>query len=257
MRLHYQAHGEGFPLVVIHGFLGSSDNWRAMNKRLGGNFKVHGIDLRNHGASPHSDTMNYPVMADDLGEFLETQQIRSTQILGHSMGGKVAMQLALTHSDPIARLIAVDIAPRAYAPKHRTMLAALRDLKLAVYRSFGEFDKALEPQISEPAVRQFLIKNLARSENNEFRWRLGLDEISQNYAELTKAVAAREPFGKPACFICAGRSNFIEDNDLPAIRKNFPKACFKTISEAGHWVHIDAPDEFYKIVVEFLTTGAT
>jgi len=256
MRLHFQAHGEGVPLIIAHGFLGSLDNWRTMSTRLAAHCRVYVVDLRNHGQSPHSKIMNYLVMAQDLREFIEEHGLRSPVILGHSMGGKVAMQLALQYPEQVDKLVIVDIAPKSYPSMHGQLLTALRGLRLQTYKFFGEIDSALTGAIPDPLVRQFLLKNLTRDPNEGFRWRIELDAIVENYAELTKAVAAGSPFTKPACFIRGGRSNFLVEQDYQSIRGYFPRAQFKTIASAGHWVHIDAPDEFYRIVTDFLAASS-
>jgi esterase len=252
MRLHFQRQGDGHPLIILHGFLGSSDNWRAMSKRLAALYKVYCVDLRNHGQSPHSNVMNYPIMAEDLREFIEEHGLGPSFVLGHSMGGKVAIQFAAQYPGMVDKLIAVDIAPKAYPPTQKSLLAALRGLNLPAFKIFGDIDSVLSSAIPEQATRQFLMKNLTRDGDHGFRWRIPLDAIMNNYDELTRAVIVGQPFNKPVCFIRGGRSNFLEDSDLPSIRACFPQAQFNTIAGAGHWVHIDAPVEFSKIVVDFL-----
>jgi esterase len=252
MRLNYQVQGYGRPLVILHGFLGSSDNWRSMSKRLSSHFTVYCLDLRNHGQSPHSDAMDYPIMAADLREFVETQSLAQAFFLGHSMGGKVAMQFAGQYPERVDKLVVVDIAPKAYPPTHQSLLAALRAVDLRAAKKFSDIDSALNGPIPDTAVRQFLMKNLTRDDRG-FHWRIALDAIMQNYNALTQAVVVERPFSKPACFIRAGRSNFVADEDAAHIRKAFPQAKIETIASAGHWVHIDAADEFYQTVTGFLT----
>jgi len=195
--------------------------------------------------------MDYPTMAADLREFVEAQSLPQVFLLGHSMGGKVAMQFAGRYPERVDKLVVVDIAPKAYPPAHQSLLAVLRALDLRVAKNFSDIDAALSGPIPETAVRQFLMKNLTRDDRG-FRWRIALDAIMQNYDELTKAVVVERPFNKPACFIRAGRSNFVADEDSALIRKSFPQAEIETIASAGHWVHIDAADEFYKTVTSFL-----
>jgi len=253
MRLHFRARGEGSPLIVLHGFLGSLENWQVMSKRLAANFTVYLPDLRNHGRSPHSEVMNYPVMAEDVREFIEQEHLTAPSVLGHSMGGKVAMQLATCSPDALEKLVVVDIAPKAYPPVHRPVLLAMRALDLATYDSFDAIGNALSGPMPDTAMRQFIMKNLMRDEDRKFHWRLGLEEIIKNYDHLTRAVFAEKQFSKPACFIRAGRSDFVRDSDFPGIREAFPCAEFKLIADAGHWVHIDAADQFQTVVTNFLT----
>ncbi len=252
MNLYFQSIGDGPPLIVLHGFLGSLDNWRTISNRLSSRFKILSVDLRNHGRSPHHPSMTYPAMAGDIDEFLNQQNIASVYLLGHSMGGKVAMQVALTLPQRIEKLIVVDIAPRAYPADHQETLMALRDLDLSSFASFGEIDAALAPQIHAPGIRQFLVKNVARHADGSFYWRVDLDAMITNYHELRKAIAVTGIFSKPACFIRGGRSNYVKNEDVPLIKKVFPQAQIVTIPDAGHWVHADATEEFLTIVTGFL-----
>lgn len=255
MRLNFHVQGDGVPLIILHGFLGASDNWRAMSKRLAAQCKVYSLDLRNHGASPHSPVMDYAAMADDVREFFASENIDRAHLLGHSMGGKVAMQFALDNASYIDGLVVVDIAPKAYPPKHKPLLAALKALELANCKTYSDADRALAGNIPEPQVRQFLITNLARGTDALFYWRIGLEEIIANYDALSEAVSADSNVATRTCFIRAGRSDFIADNDIPEIRERFPNALVVTIADAGHWVHIDAADEFFRIVSGFLLAG--
>ena len=252
MRLAFKVQGDGVPLIIVHGFLGSSDNWRTMSKLLSEHFRVFTVDLRNHGQSPHSAVMNYQIMAEDLREFIEEHGLRSPHVLGHSMGGKVAMQFTMEYSAQVSKLIVVDIAPKAYPSSQRSLLQALHDLELANFRSFSEIDAALAPSIRNQVLRQFLLKNLARDPVMGFRWKIDLDALIKNYEELTKNIVVREPSDKPSLFIRGRQSKYIQDEDLPVIKQFFPQAEISTIPKAGHWVHADAPAEFLEIVSDFL-----
>jgi pimeloyl-ACP methyl ester carboxylesterase len=257
MRLHFQLQGEGRPLIILHGFLGSLENWQAMGKRLAALYQVYSVDLRNHGRSPHSEAMDYPVMAQDVRQFIAEHELAPPAVLGHSMGGKVAMQLATQYPREIEKLIVVDIAPKPYPPVHRPMLMAMRAADLHACKSFGEAGNALGVAIPDPTVRQFIMKNLTRDGAGEFHWRIGLDEIIGNYDRIIAPIATEKPFIKPACFIRAGLSNFIQDSDLAPIREAFPRAEFHLIAPAGHWAHIDAADEFHAVVRNFLSPPAS
>ena len=191
-------------------------------------------------------------MAADLREFVEEQSLAQVFLLGHSMGGKVAMQFAGQYPERVDKLVVVDIAPKAYPPTHQSLLAALHAVDLRAAKNFSDIDSALSGPIPEAEVRQFLMKNLTRDDRG-FRWRIALDAIMQNYGALIQAVVVERPFSKPACFIRAGRSNFVTDQDSALIRKAFPQAKIELIAHAGHWVHIDADDEFYQTVTGFLT----
>ena len=215
MELYSRTEGSGFPIIILHGLLGSSDNWRGITKRLSSSYKVFAVDLRNHGQSPHSEIMTYPAMVDDVRELLERHRVSECHILGHSLGGKVAMHFAISHPDRVSKLVIVDIAPKAYPPSQRPILAALGQLQLQNFKTFGAIDAALTPAVPETAVRQFLMKNIARVPSGGFQWRIDLASITKNYDNLTKPVVAAEAYGKPALFIRGGRSDHITDGDLP------------------------------------------
>jgi esterase len=252
MHLHFRVEGEGSPVVILHGLLGSLDNWRGVSRRLTRDFKVFRVDLRNHGQSPHSEIMNYPTMARDLREFIDHHELSPVIVLGHSMGGKVAMQLANDSPERVEKLIIVDVAPKAYPPTHRSLLAALRDLDLTAFQTFGAIDAAVAPLVGDAATRQFLLKSLTRNANAGFRWKIDLDAILQNYDELTKPIVLARTFSKPVLFIRGARSNYIENGDARLIRQMFPRAEIIDIPDAGHWAHTDAPDAFHSAVTEFL-----
>ena len=252
MNLHFEAVGEGPALIILHGLLGSADNWRAMSRRLGAHFKVCAVDLRNHGRSPHSDIFDYDVMTADLGKFTEQQALGRIMLVGHSIGGKVAMQFAIDYSERVDRLVVVDIAPKPYEPSQEDVLQALRSLDLRRYKSFADVDAALAPNVPDGSLRQFLLKNLARDENGRLGWKVHLEAIYRNYDKLARGLAPARAFDKPALFIRGGRSNYIEDGDAPLIRQIFPQAEIVTLPRAGHWVHADRPDEFFQTVVNFL-----
>jgi pimeloyl-ACP methyl ester carboxylesterase len=255
MKLHFEAMGQGSPLIVLHGLLGSADNWRSMSRRLAGAYRVFALDLRNHGQSPHSDVLDYDVMAADVREFVEDYGLSRIILMGHSMGGKVAMRFALDYGAALERLVIVDVAPKSYPPMHHDLIEALRSLDLRHYRSFGEVDAVLAPKIPAPGVRQFLLKNLARDGHGGLGWKIDLEAIQRNYDNLGREISAGSAFAKPSLFIRGALSKYVEDNDLPGIRRLFPKAVIATVPGAGHWVHADRPDEFYDILSRFLQDG--
>ena len=252
MHLAFEVVGKGDPLIILHGLLGSANNWRSMSRRLGAHYQVFALDLRNHGRSPHSGILDYDVMVADVREFMEQLALRRIVLLGHSMGGKVAMQFAVEYSEHVDRLIVVDIAPKAYEPSQRYLLKAMQSLDLSRYKSFADVDVALAPEVSSESLRQFLIKNLARDENGRLRWKLHLEAIDRNYEKLLRGLGAERSFNKPTLFIRGGRSNYIGDDDAPLIRQMFPQAEIVTLPEAGHWVHVDLPEELFQTVVNFL-----
>lgn len=252
MNLAFDVVGKGRPLIILHGLLGSADNWRSMSRRLGAHYKVLAVDLRNHGRSPHRDIFDYDVMVADLRGFVEQQALTRIMLLGHSIGGKVAMQFAIDYSEQVDRLVIVDIGPKPYEPSQRYILEALRSLDLTQCKSFADVDVALAAEVSGESLRQFLLKNLARDENGRLRWKVHLEAIDRNYDKLARGLAPGRTFDKPTLFIRGGRSNYIEDDDALLIRQIFPRAEIATLPEAGHWVHVDLPEEFFQTVVNFL-----
>lgn len=252
MKLYCRIEGSGFPIIILHGLLGSSDNWLTISKRLSPSYKIYTVDLRNHGQSPHSEIMTYPAMADDVRELMEIEKVSECHLVGHSLGGKVAMQFATRHPDAVNKLVIVDIAPKAYPPSQRAILAALEQLELQNFRSFGEIDAALAPAIPEVPVRQFLMKNIARLPSRGFQWRIDLASITKNYDQLTEPIVAAASYDNPTLFIRGGRSDYIADIDLSSITAIFTRAELVTIEIAGHWVHAEATDEFVRILSQFL-----
>ncbi len=196
--------------------------------------------------------MTYPAMADDLRELLELEKVSECHLVGHSLGGKVAMQFATSHPNRVSKLVIVDIAPKGYPPSQRPILAALEKLELKRFGTFGEIDAALAPAIPEISVRQFLMKNIARVPSGGFQWRIDLASIAKNYDQLIKPIIAAGSYDKPALFVRGGRSDYIAETDQPSIQAIFTRAEFATIATAGHWVHAEASDEFLQILTAFL-----
>jgi len=255
MRLHSQVIGSGPDLIVLHGLFGSHQNWQPVARRLSGHLRVHTVDLRNHGASPHHPEVNYPLMAEDLLVFMDHERIAVAHLLGHSLGGKVAMQFALLHADRVGKLVVVDIAPRAYESVHDEVFDALRGLDLARLRTRTEADEALAGQIPHHATRRFLLTNLVYHPTGGLAWRVNLDALSAQREQLTAAVNGMVPFENDALFIRGGRSDYIRDSDRADIRNLFPSATVETVEAAGHWVHVDAPEAFLKCLTNFLPDG--
>jgi pimeloyl-ACP methyl ester carboxylesterase len=252
MQLHYKSYGSGEPLIILHGLLGSLDNWRSVGLELAHHFRILVPDQRNHGHSPHSDVMNYGIMAEDISELMDRENLRTTFLLGHSMGGKTAMQLALRHSERIAKLIVVDMAPRPYSPRHAKILSAMLGLDLAKFQARRQVQEALASAIPDLAVRQFLLKNLESDSAGALSWRIGLRQIFLNYDSLRQPVDSTQPFDHPTLFIRGERSDFLTESDFASIQKLFPQARLETVPHASHWVHADNPTVFIQKVREFL-----
>lgn len=256
MQLHYKTYGAGPPLVILHGLFGSLDNWHLISSKLGERWRVLAVDQRNHGRSPHSDEMTYAAMAGDVSEMLHREQIAEASIMGHSMGGKTAMQMALLFPAQIEKLIVVDIAPRTYPPLHHSIIEALHNLEPERSQTRKEMEEKLAGPIPELALRQFLLKNVRRNADNRFEWQMGLEEIRRSYPKLQQPLLGGTPFSKPTLFIRGERSNFLVEEDMPAIQTRFPKARLETIPRAGHLVHTENPAAFLHVVSAFLEEKA-
>ncbi len=252
LALHYRSYGGGPPLIILHGLFGSSNNWHTMATELGGHFLVYAVDQRNHGQSPHSEEFTYGAMAVDLERFLADRGLERTSILGHSMGGKTAMEFALRFPQKVEKLIVVDIAPRAYGRGHDEILEAMVSLDLALYRSREAIDRALQNRIPDERVRQFILTNLKRLAGGHYVWKVNLDVLRAKYEEVTKAQVSAHPFPGSALFIQGGNSDYIREADRALISSPFPRATLRSIAGAGHWVHADSPGEFFRVVLEFL-----
>lgn len=254
MELYHKQYGnDGPPLIILHGLLGASGNWHTLSRdTFSEHFRVYTADLRNHGRSPHSEQFDYPALASDVQELIEREGLAPAHVLGHSMGGKAAMQLALEEPGLVDRLIVADIAPRAYPPHHERILEALRALDLNSYDSRKEIDQALAEDITSRPVRQFLLKNLDYDEDAGYRWKMNLDVIYQNYDAVSADIEAHGTFDHPALFIRGEQSDYISEEDEGKIRQRFPKARIATLSNAGHWLHADQPGPFAETVLAFL-----
>ncbi|WP_417508856.1 alpha/beta fold hydrolase [Methylophaga sp.] len=251
MKLHYQESGEGTPLIIIHGLFGSADNWRSMAKYFSRFYRVISVDLRNHGRSPHSDEQNFTVMADDIHELCEDLQLEHLHMLGHSLGGKVAMMFAAMYPQLVSKLIVVDISPRQYFSAHTPLMDAMMALNLSQFTRRTEVDDALAESIPDKAVRQFLLMNLV-SEQETFQWRINLPALKANYPELMAAISEDEMFTMPSLFIYGELSDYVTEQDRQQISKQFTETRFSCIEKAGHWVQAERPQQFKKVVEEFL-----
>lgn len=252
MQLHFKQIGQGEPLVLLHGLFGSGDNWFGVAPKLAEKFHVLMPDLRNHGHSPHHPEMDYPLMAADVETFFAAQGIESAHVIGHSMGGKVAMQFALDFPALVRKLVVVDMAPRAYKRVHEPIFEALLALDLAAFQTRSEMEETLAPKIPSLNLRRFLLKNLGRDEHGKFFWKMNLRGVAENYSRLGQVLATDHHFEGPTLFIRGGKSDYINAADEDEIKRLFPASNLQTIPIANHWVHADAPAEFLKLVLEFL-----
>ncbi|MCB0454079.1 MAG: alpha/beta fold hydrolase [Aequorivita sp.] len=253
MTLHSQILGSGKPFVILHGFLGMSDNWKTLGGRWANEgYEVHLLDQRNHGRSFHSDEFSYEIMAEDLKNYCEEHGLKEIILLGHSMGGKVAMQFAVTYPEMVSKLIVADIGPKAYPSHHQDILKALSSLNFSQIKSRGEAEDVLSEYIKDKGTRLFLLKNLYRKNKNELALRINLPVLSEKIEEVGVALAKDAVFKGDTLFLGGEKSGYIEPMDEILIKKHFPRARIVTISKAGHWLHAENPDEFYEASIKFL-----
>lgn len=253
MKLNFRKYGEGHPLFVLHGVFGSSDNWQTVGKSLSEAFTTYLIDLRNHGNSPHSSEMNYDLMASDLLTLMEDEGLQKIYLLGHSMGGKVAMQFATKYSDKVEKLIVVDIAPKYYPPHHRDIFEGFHSVDLKTLKSRKDADTQMAKKITNPGVRQFILKNLARDEENNFEWKINLSAIEQHIDEIGVGLKENQLFEKATLFIGGSKSDYITAADHELIQRHFPKAIIEMIEGSGHWVHAEKPKALEQVTMHFLS----
>ena len=252
VKLHFRTMGEGEPLIIMHGVFGSSDNWQTLGKVFAEHHKVYLVDLRNHGNSPHSREFNYPLMVADIVELMEDEQLDTAHILGHSMGGKVAMHLATSHPQRVRKLIVVDIAPKYYPPHHQQIFEGFHAVTLSTLKNRKEADEQMAQVITNIGVRQFILKNLDRNKDGSFEWKLNLNAIESAIDKVGEGLEENVHFEGSALFIAGGNSDYIMESDTEIIHQYFPKSTIITIKGAGHWVHAEKPQELGDLVINYL-----
>ena len=251
--LYSKIEGEGKPLVILHGFLGMSDNWKTLGTQFAElGFETHMLDLRNHGRSFHSEDFNYEVMANDVLEYCKDKNISSAVFLGHSMGGKVVMNLATNHPELVEKLIVADIGTRYYKPHHQEILEGLNAVDFSQQPSRNEVEDILKNYIPDFGTRQFLMKSLYWETPGQLAFRFNLKVFTAKVEEIGKALETHQKFDKPTLFIKGGLSRYILEEDFESIRNHFPMATFQTIPYVGHWLHAENPKAFFEIVSEFI-----
>ncbi|NQY04631.1 MAG: alpha/beta fold hydrolase [Flavobacteriaceae bacterium] len=250
--LHSKILGQGQPLLILHGFLGMGDNWKTLANQFSEHFEVHLIDQRNHGRSFHSDEFSYELMSSDLSEYITHYNLKNCNIIGHSMGGKTAMQFSLNYPDLIDKLIVADIAPKVYPAHHQYILKALQEVNFKEQKSRKEIEEVLKLYIDEFGVIQFLMKNVYRETKTDLAYRFNLEVLSDRYEEVVKSGLPDSIFEKPTLFLKGSKSSYITKADEVLIKKTFNNSKILEISNSGHWLHAENPSEFYTVVMIFL-----
>lgn len=250
MKLHYRELGEGKPFVILHGLFGYSDNWQTHGRKLAEYFRVIMVDLRNHGHSDWSDEFSYELMVSDIKELFDDLNLNDAILLGHSMGGKVAMSFAQNYPELLDKLIVVDMGIKAYPPHHQKILEAVCTLDLSKLSNRLEADEHLSKYIDSEAIRQFLMKNIYWKEKGKLAWRMNLSVLEKEMDNILSAIENKECLVQ-TLFIRGALSNYILDEDILDIEKVFPDSDVVTIENAGHWVHAEQLDLFMETVLGF------
>jgi pimeloyl-ACP methyl ester carboxylesterase len=252
--LFYRRSGAGKPLVILHGLFGLSDNWAGLSKFFAEQFDTILVDLRNHGQSPHNSVFNYEVMAADVAALIQKLELPKVFLIGHSMGGKVAMVLALQSPELIDKLFIADIGPKYYPPHHQSILKALFSVDLKQAKSRKQAEEMMAPFITNSGVMQFLLKNLCWPQPDQMAWRFNLNAIADQIEEVGKPLDENALIELTTLFIRGENSDYILDEDWAAIQTQFLNSELQTIEKAGHWLHAEQPQAFYQVVTHFLNS---
>ena len=248
-----RVYGKGAPLVIIHGLFGMSDNWNTLGKRFAEKFNVHIVDLRNHGRSFHSNDFSYNFMAEDIEKYIHSLNLDSPIIIGHSLGGKVGMNLALRSNIKFRKLIVVDIAPKKYSVDfHKNILEFLSSISIKEFSSRVQIDELLSSEIKDFSVRQFLMKNLYRDTKKEFNWRFNIMVLKEKLDNISGVDFLDKKINIPTLFLSGERSNYINEDDKQLISNYFDNYQIYTIENSGHWIHAEQPELFYNSVISFI-----
>lgn len=255
MKLFYREVGAPTDpaLIILHGIFGSSDNWLTISKTIAAQgYRVISVDQRNHGHSPRHDEFDYQSMAADLDELLTDLKLSQPVLVGHSMGGKTVMQYVMTYPGRFSKLVVVDIAPKFYPIHHAELIRGLKSIDLAGLKSRNEADAILSQYEPSVAVRQFLLKNLYRDEQNQFGWRINIPVIERELHGIGEELTNPRVITEPTLFIRGSESSYIRDEDVPMIKRIFSNVTVETIAGAGHWVQAEKPAEFVSVLLNFL-----
>ncbi len=257
MQLNNKVFGTGKDVIILHGLFGMLDNWQTIGKQLAADYRVWLVDQRNHGKSPHTDSLSYYSMSDDLHEFIEEHDLDDEPVIviGHSMGGKTAMQFAMDTSEYVDKLIVIDIAPKEYPPGHQAVFDGFAAVDLARVQNRKDADALMATKVDDWGVRQFLLKNLTRKKEGGYAWKCNLPVLVEDYDMIIdNTLEVGDQFEGETLFIKGGKSAryIVPDEDWDIIQYHFPNAKLEIVEEAGHWVHAEKPKELLEIIRDFL-----
>ncbi len=251
--LHSKIVGKGEPLLILHGFLGSGDNWITLAKKFGAHFEVHLVDLRNHGRSFHANEMSFDMMSEDIRYYCERKELEEISLLGHSMGGKIGMHLAVKYPELVSKLIVADIAPKAYKPGHNNLIQALNAVDFSIHKTRESIAKVIAKYVASLPIRLFLSKSVYRKDKGVFAYRFNLPILKKCYPSIITALPTHYQFDGAVLFLKGAYSDYILGSDIDLIEEHFPNAEIVAIAKAGHWLHAENPKEFYNYSIDFLT----
>jgi len=252
VRLNYKSFGQGRPLIILHGLFGMLDNWQTLARQFAEHYEVYLLDIRNHGKSPHTSSFSYAEAADDIRRFMSERGLSQAHVMGHSMGGKVAMVFCEQCGHMVDKLIIVDIAPKAYDGGHEAIFKAIADVDLDCIESRSEVDIQLSGTIMDKGVRLFLMKNLTRRPEGGYMWKANFEVLRANYPAIMTEVLHGTVIDNDTLFIKGAESHYILEEDVLMINERFSRATMKRVEGAGHWVHAQQPDELFMLVHHFL-----
>ncbi len=252
MELNYKVYGQGRPIIILHGLFGSLDNWATIGRKLGEEYMVYLVDQRDHGKSPHTDTFNYDVLAEDLRVFMEENWMHEAVLIGHSMGGKTVMRFALDNEDMVDKLIVLDMAPKQYPNRHQNVFDAMKAIDLdALEHRKDAGPVLLEKLDGDNATTAFLLKNILREKDGGFRWKMNVELLEKEYDHIVAPMPTDYTFEGPTLFVKGTKSSYITEQDETLIHSLFPLAEIGTI-DAGHWLHAEKPEELMLMIKKFV-----
>lgn len=253
VSLNHKILGQGQPVIILHGLFGMLDNLLLLAKRIEeAGFMPILIDQRNHGRSPHTDIMDYTLMSEDIYQFMTHNWIHNAIIVGHSMGGKTALQLTANHENVVSKLIVIDIGIKKYDHGHQAVFDALLSINIKSITSRNEVQKLLLNQLDDIGTVQFLMKNLTRNPKGGFEWKANIETLFKSYENILDSIKWSHPCETETLFVRGGKSPYILDEDIPDIQTYLPHSQFHTIEDSGHWIHVDAPDELFNQIIAFI-----
>jgi pimeloyl-ACP methyl ester carboxylesterase len=253
MLLHSRIEGTGKPLLIVHGYLGMSDNWKTLAGQYAqAGFEVHAVDMRNHGKSFHSDVFTYDAMVQDLIDYCDANNLDKVDLIGHSMGGKAAMFLAVQYPEKLDKLVVADIGPKYYAPHHQDIMEALNAVDFSVKPDRAAVEETISKYVPDFGTRQFLMKNVYRETPDQLAFRFNLPVFNKEIENIGQALTEGSHFDGPTLFLRGDKSRYIKDEDFDMIKSHFPNAEIKDIKNSGHWLHAENPKDFFEETLAFL-----